>query len=103
LAARTASSSVENRAIPATGPNVSSRAIAISGRTSTRTVGSKNVRPSSCGFPPLRSCAPPSIASSTWRITFAKPALSMIGPTETPASVPEPTFNLVTDSTSFSR
>ena len=42
LAIRTASSSVEKRAMPATGPNVSSQLIAMSAVTPTSTDGWKN-------------------------------------------------------------
>ena len=58
FASAIASSSVEKRKIGASGPNVSSRAMRMSGVAPVSTVGSKNVPPSACRLPPVVTVAP---------------------------------------------
>jgi hypothetical protein len=58
LAIAIASASVLKRNSGATGPKVSSRATAICGVTSVRTVGSKKLPPSACRLPPTAPWRP---------------------------------------------
>ena len=94
FASRIASSSAAKRWIPATGPNVSSRVIAIEPSTPVSTVGSKNVP--SRRRPPRTSSAPEPVASATWRSTFSTAPSSISGPTCVPSSSPLPTTSLPT-------
>ena len=91
-------SSVVKRAMPATGPNVSSHDIAASAVTPVITVGCQKrpPRPS----PPSSSSPPRSTASPTWRCTLSIADCSISGPTFVSGSSPLPTLSFEAASTS---
>ena len=97
-----ASASSSNANSGATGPNVSSRAIAIAGVTPVRIVGSKNRPPRACRMPPASTVAPFAMASLMWLSTFSTARSSMSGPCVAPSSNPGAGFSVLTAAASFS-
>ncbi|MNS87972.1 hypothetical protein D3C72_1219300 [compost metagenome] len=101
LAMASASSSVSKRKSGATGPKVSSLARSMPVVASVSTTGAVYCGPSGRLRGLVMIVAPLETASSIWARILAMAGSLIIGPMETPASVPGPTRMASTRSASF--